>query len=845
MEGFTVTGCGTSYTISLWASDTAGGTAKSGTGGRFPRDRPVQIYRVTLDSNQGTALHMGAGTAAVVDSCRLRKNGIGAKKEKVKACIGGSEGTLLALTDSQFSENECSHTVWFSGDEISAQRSLFDGNRGTAIAATFAAAPANLYAGLTNTLALSSVLRVLNCRFYNNSASSVGFNLAFGGGGVFVGANVVAEVANCTFMNNSALTGGGIHVDETACLKTLHNSSFSGNHAITFGGGLYGRSPGCSRLLTSAYPTNGYAGVAMQWGLITMTKNTAGIDGGAMYLEQVSGEMLTVTNSSFVKNEAQGEEQYVDDMQYISSSMCASAAGSNPSGMGWGGAIYLSFLSGAIVRWQGIELRSNRANSGGGAIYVCGLTDTSSITAQWGLWDAVVEDNWAGDTDGNVGEETEGGAVRMAGSSIMATFDQSRYARNRAARGGAMSFGVDWGLLFVGTSLDDFADLRPRDIPWRYHAFGNITVFKDNEATALEGGALYVSGTSATFRIRNLVISNNSAALDGGAISGAGPGSQLILGSIHCNKGVCTYVVGNEAKYAGGGLFVGGKDMNVTIRNSLLKGNRVLGDASAGGGFCCQGCIATNISHSWFYDNVAGAFGGGAAVLRTAGDVLVNGSIFEGNKVVDGAVLPGAKAGAGKEAEKKAGQARRLQEVQQVRRLMRAAEGGAEHGWGQQLLLGQPQPQRREWQQQLLQWRRWQPWEGQQPRPCRQQQPVKLQRHASSSGLEHLTTPQDQLQQWGSVMQQQPQQLQLRRQLLSGAEFGSSGGVSASNITGDDGIYRGGGALYLSADGSIWMRNTTIKRNSGPNGGEGGCVGAKGSFEGSGGAAGFCGAPGW
>jgi hypothetical protein len=226
---------------------------------------------------------------------------------------------------------------------------------------------------------------------------------------------------------------------------------------------------------------------------------------------------------------------------------------------------------------------------------------------------------------------------------VQTALDGCDFVGNRAARGGAVAWSVDHGAfalasiefvqLLGGPNLAD-TDVKPEGWPllrWPVlydkrsdYAPSARARFERNDAAAGDGGALALSGSGSVFALLGALIAGNTATEGGaGASVASGDGVLLFVASLLNNT---------AASVGGAGLLVaGGGGLNVTVTNSRLAGNRALGAGSAGGGLCCHACGAVRLEGGAFEGNSAGAYGGGAAVVRAGGPVVVDGCEFRAN----------------------------------------------------------------------------------------------------------------------------------------------------------------------------------------------------------------------
>jgi len=206
-------------------------------------------------------------------------------------------------------------------------------------------------------------LNIMNCKFFNNASTSGGAianevskcvmsdcifknNYCSSSGGAAYNGSGEVSMIDCIFEYNSSYRGGGVFNDgETS----LINSTFSGNHADGFGGGLYNFKSG------TLDPNN-----VQIFDSCTFKDNYAGIYGGGIF-NNGPGDVL-IKNCLYINN----------------------SSGS------WGGAIHFWRSAGEILN---CTIAHNSAQRGGGLC--CGYDEqilpsyvkiTNSI-----LWDNIEE----------------------------------------------------------------------------------------------------------------------------------------------------------------------------------------------------------------------------------------------------------------------------------------------------------------------------------------------------------------------------------------------------------------------------------------------------------------------
>jgi hypothetical protein len=215
------------------------------------------------------------------------------------------------------------------GSTVTVINSKFDGNDAAQFANPASVSPTG---GAISALT-ESKLTIKNSKFTNNTGM-------YGGAVGTIFSDTIIE--NSTFVNNSsARFGGGLYVDgaswpsESKYLPTgvapkdvpggqvvIRNSRFQGNRGVAFGGGIaiwgYDKdfvtvegSTITGNQVTKA--TDGVARGGGMWssGVITMkntivSNNRSQVEGGGLYYQ--GGTPVTITNSSFLGNQARGAD---------------------------------------------------------------------------------------------------------------------------------------------------------------------------------------------------------------------------------------------------------------------------------------------------------------------------------------------------------------------------------------------------------------------------------------------------------------------------------------------------------------------------------------------------------
>jgi CSLREA domain-containing protein len=170
--------------------------------------------------------------------------------------------------------------------------------------------------------------------------------------------------------------------------------------------------------------------------------------------------------------------------------------------------------------------------------------------------------------------------------------------------------------------------------------FGPLTIdhstLSGNHATSGAGGAIVFGQKYGPLAVTDSVITGNTASVSGAGIASFPDSGMGFSYGATDNEVVNTTVSGNNAGFAGGGVYVGGLASDQgswTIDHSTVSGNHATNTSSYGGGVGVGGAVngKFEVVDSTVSGNGAGA-GGGIALRSTS--VGVNGSISADNSTV-------------------------------------------------------------------------------------------------------------------------------------------------------------------------------------------------------------------
>jgi uncharacterized membrane protein len=418
-----------------------------------------------------------------------------------------------------------------------------------------------------------STLTMINSRVEHHRASGTTVGR---GGGIYVDSSTVTLDNSQVVTNTASTNGGGLRLYGANTLNVLNGSSVSFNKALNSeGGGIAATGTPDINISDS-----------------TLQGNTAGTDGGAVYLDAGTLDLTGAWDLRWNHADGNGGAVAVlgtGGVDFVSSVGSSYLAVNSASGNG--GGLYLGSADVVALRAEGgslVNLNSNSATGNGGAVHA----GSGATVVLQGRVDATTN-NATGD----------GGAFYLDGGSVVGFFPFGDYAPrvlvNSAANGGAVYATGSSGAVCLDTE------------------FGSST--NGNQATAGSGGAVYLDNSELI--ALNCTFRNGQATLHGGAVYASNTSTMTIAASYpSCDplSGECSSFHGNAADSDGNNTGYGGaiytNDGSLQVDTTYLHHN----SASRGGAIYQAGSNAeAQINNSLIYSNtVSQAFGAG---IRTAG----------------------------------------------------------------------------------------------------------------------------------------------------------------------------------------------------------------------------------
>lgn len=231
-----------------------------------------------------------------------------------------------------------------------------------------------------------------------------------------------------------------------------------------------------------------------------------------------------------------------------------------------------------------------------------------------------------------------GGGIRFR-TSTTGTLTDSRISDNRTT-GGASAGGGLYSDGQVTLTNTDFTSNRARIGGGIGHNVGTLTInggsIKHN--TAFDNGGGIASDGNGTLNMTGTTVTDNRVTTGG---LGSGNGGGVYIGFNGTRTITDSVIEGNtvtvqSADDGGGGIFMGGGTL--TLDNTKVKGNKLIGEAGHGAGIDARGGTLNVLNASDVTDNLAAgrySLGGGiyTASLINTPTVNVNGSAIDRNKV--------------------------------------------------------------------------------------------------------------------------------------------------------------------------------------------------------------------
>ncbi|MBI1312273.1 hypothetical protein GC176_13370, partial [bacterium] len=608
---------GTDTTAMLTGVAFGGNTADDGGGLYLDGGATATLDGVTIQSNtvtgQGGGLFNNGGTVTIQNSSLVDDNEAQVVADAAGGGIYNTNGGTLTVTSSTITNNRATDG-WGGGIEHDATTLLtltsvtLDGN--TAVAG------GGLDVDVTGDV--------------NITGGSVSGNMATAddGGGIYYGdgSGGTLTIDGTTIDGNTADgNGGGIYANDDVVLQNgvtiTNNTATNGD-----GGGVYNDGASLTVDASSIGTTgNGNDATAGSGGgiyntgdltlqnLANVSANTAGTNGGGLYLDGASGT-ISISDTDIDGNTASGAASTnggggvfndgltltLDNTVTITNNQADGAAGS-------GGGLFNN--TGGVLNLTGTLIDGNSANRAGG-----GIEDNSGAGLGVTLTNVTLTNN---DVDGGAGSPNpgNGGGLHVTGAGDV-LIDGGTITGNDAREEG--------GGLWIGTGILTISDTSGSVLIDGNTASGN--------SMDQGGGGIFSAGGDVVIQDNGpntVTISNNVA--DG--TMGSGGGILIDAGGTLVATGAI--IDSNSANRAGGGIEDNsGAGLGVTLTNVSLTNNDVDGGAGSpnpgnGGGLHVTGAGSVNITGGTVSGNDAAEEGGG--LWNGSGTMTIDGVTISGN----------------------------------------------------------------------------------------------------------------------------------------------------------------------------------------------------------------------
>ncbi|KAK3251649.1 hypothetical protein CYMTET_39019 [Cymbomonas tetramitiformis] len=333
--------------------------------------------------------------------------------------------------------------------------------------------------------------------------------------------------------------------------------------------------------------------------------NGAAVDGGALHLAPGSAVLLRDCVIRDCVAASFGGAIFLSASSSLELQSCQLLRNSAQ----WGGALYGEEGTRILVT-NGTVLQSNAASDIGGGIYADGAFSLEGAT------ETTVEVR-----GGSIFHENQartfGGAISIRAGSLSVQ-ESSLFTDNQAGSSGGALHDHGYGFNMIGAGVE-ISGNACRQIGGGFHIAGQSTaeigpgsVFTNNSAS-LDGGAISVY-TSSDLTVVSSIFTFNKALRKGGAIIGESETTSIYMFN--------TTLSGNVGE-AGGGVFSMGK--------LVLEGCTLHGNSAHTTGGSCHATSSVVLRNTTVQENVAGTEGGGVFCAPTAEIVLDNATIVMSN----------------------------------------------------------------------------------------------------------------------------------------------------------------------------------------------------------------------
>eukprot|EP01033_Poteriospumella_lacustris_P005490 gene5490-3912_t len=583
---------------------------------------------VTVVASQFASSFAGLGGAIYAFACPVtialsQFTNITAQDSAVYAAGGSS----VAISGSAFRNNSAtsysSGVSCFSSLACHATNTTFAYSRSLELGTFFVDSAA---ASLTDCHFLHNVASGAGAGVYAKAATVAVHNSSFVGNAAFTfGAAITAEinsrftVAGCVFANNSAASGGAVYGFFDAAID-VRNSSFSGNTATDGGGALY-IAAGSTANVSDALFVDNFAplGAALYASDDTTLRlervaafgNRAGYAGGVA--AGFNGARLDVASCVFANNSAALGGAL--SLQYESALALRDSSLVDNTASLYGGALFVTVSSTATI--AGCSVTGNVGALGGGALQLeqsAANLSASTFAHNVGAYGGVVQTIAAALRAEDCVFASNGGADVYEGGAIALGSESSLVSRRCVYTANEAQQG---GALVARLSVVDLADDELRGCRARASAC----------VLALQSSRVVLQSTTL-----------HDNALQRGELGG-------VLSVVGGNFSATNVSVARNTVQTQGALTL--LSTNVRIAGCRFEANAAVASAAVGAAVflgCATPCDAVDVAalvngSSFVGNSAASGAGGGVAVAGFPGAVVVAHSIFAQNRATDGGAI--------------------------------------------------------------------------------------------------------------------------------------------------------------------------------------------------------------
>ncbi|MCA9074045.1 MAG: hypothetical protein KDA93_03360 [Planctomycetaceae bacterium] len=604
------------HQVTLQSLTLQNGSANSG-GGLFNDGGNVQTEDLVIQNNSVTVSGGGIYAAGAARTTLVNTVVNGNMAGRHGGGIWNSEeSTLIVRSGSSVSDNHV------SGDATTPGGGGIM-NYGGRLALTDASVMRNVANGLRGSgggiYSTGGELTIDGSTVSGNTAGFAGGGIKFSGGRVHLSNSHLDSNAVGSESTGTG-SGGGVHLSGTSSRFSHFGGTMSNNHAGWQGGGVWNQNGTVVIDRQTVIEGNRAAGHAASHGGgiyhgggrlsindgVTISQNEADGSGGGIYIDDGS---ITFRDSFITDNTAKldggGVHMLTGNLFLDNVRIDRNTAGTDgATDHGNGGGLHVHGRDGqlALVAMYRGTVSGNSATQNGGGIWNQGPTVT------------IIRNAWI---DGNTasGDEADnggGGIYNSSGRLAMLNVTISNNVANGAEASGGGVFVVKGGVSIEGNSTvsGNSASRVGGGVEVINGPFWLVdSTLSQNDAE--RGGGLHVTGTnSGRIDIRNSLVEDNSAELEGGGLWHQSGNVMLVRSGSRVSGNTAS---GDAADQGGGGIFNNGG--RLVLYEATIDSNTANGTAGSGGGLLLTNGTTT-IQNSTLSNNTANRAGGGIEIAN-------------------------------------------------------------------------------------------------------------------------------------------------------------------------------------------------------------------------------------